>query len=51
MTDATLTFDMRNEDDSVLPAAAIKQRTATVLKDRLAAICSVAAAIDRLPRA
>jgi len=46
--EATLTFDMQNEDGSALPAAAIKQRTATVLKDRFARICTVAQAADRL---
>ena len=46
--EATLTFDMQNEDGSALPAAAIKQRTATVLKDRFARICTVAQATDRL---
>lgn len=48
VTEATLTFDMQNEDGSALPAAAIKQRTATVLKDRFARICTVAQAADRL---
>lgn len=48
VTDATLTFDMQNEDGSTLGAAAIKQRTATVLKDRFARICTVAQAADRL---
>jgi nicotinamidase-related amidase len=39
--DATLTWDMRNADGSVLSARDIKTRTATVLKDRFARICSV----------
>jgi nicotinamidase-related amidase len=51
VTDATLTFDMKNEDGSPLPAADIKTRTATVLKDRFARICSVPQAIDRLATA
>src|SRR3954466_10574254 len=33
VTDATLTFDMTNEDGTPLPAADIRKRTATVLKD------------------
>ena len=48
VTDATLTFDMRHEDGSPLSAADIKARTATVLKDRFARICSVPQAVDRL---
>jgi nicotinamidase-related amidase len=48
VTDATLTFDMQHEDGSALPAADIKARTAAVLKDRFARICSVAQAVDRL---
>ncbi len=48
VTDATLTFDMQHEDGSPLPAADIKARTAAVLKDRFARICSVPQAIDRL---
>src|SRR3569832_812040 len=50
VTDATLTFDMKNEDGSLLSAADIKQRTATVLKDRFATICSVPQAIERMAR-
>lgn len=50
VTDATLTFDMKNEDGSALPAAAIKQRTATVLKDRFATICTAPQAIERMAR-
>ena len=49
--EATLTFDMRNEDGSTLTAAAIKQRTVTVLKDRFAAICAVPEALARLAAA
>lgn len=48
VTDATLTFDMKHEDGSPLAAADIKARTAAVLKDRFARICSVPQAIDRL---
>lgn len=45
VTDATLTFDMQHEDGSPLPAAAIKARTAAVLKDRFARICAVSQAL------
>ncbi len=48
VTDATLTFDMKHEDGSPLPAATIKARTAAVLKDRFARICTVPQALDRL---
>ena len=48
VTDATLTFDMQHEDGSPLRAADIKARTAAVLKDRFARICTVPQAIDRL---
>ena len=48
VTDATLTFDMTHEDGTPLPAAALKARTAAVLKDRFARICSAPQAIDRL---
>ena len=51
VTDATLTFDMKNEDGSTLTAADIKQRTATVLKDRFATICTAPQAIERMTRA
>jgi nicotinamidase-related amidase len=51
VTDATLTFDMTNEDGSTLTAAAIRQRTATVLRDRFATICTVPQAIERMARA
>lgn len=51
VTDATLTFDMKNEDGSTLSAADIKQRTATVLKDRFATICTAPQAIERMARA
>ena len=48
VTDATLTFDMVHEDGSPLAAADIRRRTATVLKDRFATICSVDDAVRRL---
>jgi nicotinamidase-related amidase len=41
VTDATLTFDMQHEDGSLLRVADIKARTAAVLRDRFARICSV----------
>jgi nicotinamidase-related amidase len=44
--DATLTWDMQQLDSSVLCAADIKTRTATVLKDRFATICSAQQALD-----
>ena len=43
--DATLTWAMTQPDGSPLDAAAIKARTATVLKDRFAAICTVEQAL------
>ena len=46
--DATLTWAMTQPDGSPLDAAAIKARTATVLKDRFARICTVAQAADRI---
>lgn len=51
VTDATLTFDMQHEDGSLLHATDIKARTAAVLKDRFATVCSVPQAIERLPAA
>jgi nicotinamidase-related amidase len=51
VTDATLTFDMQNQDGTTLSAADIKQRTATVLKDRFATICTAPQAIERMARA
>jgi nicotinamidase-related amidase len=44
--DATLTFDMQQPDGQTLDAQAIKMRTATVLQDRFARICSVAQALE-----
>jgi nicotinamidase-related amidase len=45
--DATLTWDMQHLDGSVLKASDIKARTAAVLKDRFATICSPAQALER----
>jgi nicotinamidase-related amidase len=45
--DATLTWDMKQADGSVLNAADIKTRTATVLQDRFATICNVQQALER----
>jgi nicotinamidase-related amidase len=44
--DATLTFDMVQPNGTPLSAADIKARTATVLQDRFARICSVQEALD-----
>jgi nicotinamidase-related amidase len=44
--DATLTFDMRQPDGQTLSARDIKMRTATVLQDRFARICSVEQALE-----
>ena len=44
--DATLTFDMQQPDGQTLSAQAIKMRTATVLQDRFARICSMAQALE-----
>jgi nicotinamidase-related amidase len=44
--DATLTFDMRQPDGQTLSARDIKMRTATVLQDRFARICSVEQAVE-----
>jgi nicotinamidase-related amidase len=45
--EATLTFDMKHLDGSKLAAADIVARTAAVLTDRFATICSVEQAIER----
>lgn len=45
--DATLTWDMQQADGSILTSADIKTRTATVLQDRFATICSVQQALER----
>ena len=47
VTEATLTFDMRTPDGALLSAAAIRERTATVLAGRFATICSVPQALAR----
>lgn len=49
--EATLTWDMQQLDGSTLYAADIKTRTATVLKDRFARICTVQQALDRAAEA
>ncbi|MFM7332494.1 MAG: cysteine hydrolase family protein [Brachymonas sp.] len=46
VTDATLTFDMKNSDGSTLSVSAIKTRTATVLQGRFAKIGSVSEALE-----
>jgi nicotinamidase-related amidase len=48
VTEATHTFAMQHEDGSPLPPALLKARTAAVLKDRFARICTVAQVADRL---
>jgi nicotinamidase-related amidase len=45
--EATLTFDMVQPDGKVLSAADIAMRTATVLQDRFASVCTVAQALAR----
>ena len=47
VAEATLTFDMQHLDGSKLSAADIVARTAAVLKDRFATICSVEQALER----
>lgn len=42
---------MKYDDGTALPAADIKARTAAVLKDRFARICSVPQAVERLATA
>ena len=49
--DATLTWDMVQPDGCTLSAADIKTRTATVLQERFATICSVPQALERLTHA
>lgn len=46
VTNATLIFDMQHADGSPLRVADIKARTAAVLKDRFARVCSVAEALQ-----
>ena len=48
VTDATLTFDMQLPDGSPLTSTDIKARTAAVLRDRFATICTVADALDSI---
>jgi len=45
--EATLTWDMQQLDGSTLRAADIKARTATVLQDRFATVCTVQQALAR----
>ena len=45
--DATLTWDMVQSDGSTLRAADIKMRTATVLQDRFANVCTAQEALAR----
>ncbi len=47
VTEATLTFDMLTPAGTVLTAAAIKERTETVLTERFATLCTVSAALTR----
>ncbi len=49
VVDATLTWDMAQSDGSTLRAADLKMRTATVLQDRFAQVCSVQAALASHP--
>ena len=48
---ATMTWDMQQLDGSPLSGADIKARTAAVLADRFATICSVEQALDRIDAA
>lgn len=48
VTEATLTFDMVQPDGRPLAAEDIRARTATVLKDRFATLCSAEQALARL---
>lgn len=47
VTEATLTFDMRTPAGATLSAAAIRERTETVLAGRFATICTVGQALER----
>jgi nicotinamidase-related amidase len=47
VTEATLTFDMRTPSGATLSAAAIRERTETVLAGRFATICTVEQALQR----
>lgn len=46
--DATLTFDMHSPQGKLVTAAQLKERTATVLQDRFAQVCSVQEAVARI---
>jgi nicotinamidase-related amidase len=45
--EATLTFDMRTPGGATLTAAAIRERTETVLAGRFATLCTAAQALER----
>jgi nicotinamidase-related amidase len=47
VTEATLTFDMQTPAGARLAAAAIRERTETVLAGRFATICTAAQALER----
>ncbi|MGM9488825.1 cysteine hydrolase family protein [Ideonella sp. YS5] len=51
VTEATLTFDMRTPSGTVLSAAAIRERTETVLAGRFATLCTVEQALQRARQA
>jgi nicotinamidase-related amidase len=46
--DATMTWDMQQPDGKTLSAADIRMRTATVLQDRFAMVCTAQSALDRI---
>jgi nicotinamidase-related amidase len=46
--DATMTWDMQQPDGKTLSAADIRMRTATVLQDRFATVCTARSAFDRI---
>jgi nicotinamidase-related amidase len=46
--DATMTWDMQQPDGKTLNAADIRMRTATVLQDRFATVCSAQSALNRI---
>jgi len=47
VTEATLTFDMQTPAGATLSAAAIRERTETVLAGRFATLCTAAQALER----
>ncbi|MBV8621733.1 MAG: isochorismatase family protein, partial [Curvibacter sp.] len=47
VTEATLTWDMTQPDGTLLAAADIRRRTATVLQGRFCTLCSVDEALER----